>query len=345
MSADAAQFAPNDAIMELYQIRHFVAVVEAGGFTKGAERVAVSQPAISASIAKLEAELNVKLLDRQHSGIVLTDAGKRFLEAGRAILRSCNAVKSELTMLPREKPLKIDVMQALSSGPIASLLNAFREAHPSISIEVEDGHCDEWCHCEQLFEPLAEGRRDAVLAILDQRISPKFASQSLLRIPYMLAVREDHPLARRKAVTVAELDNEPFIVPCHCIYLRNVTVALASQGVRVRAVYRTDRDDRALSLVAAGVGSALLPGQFDVPAVKQVPLTDLGLFREIGLVWSRERESSALKEFIAFAGLHFRAQAPTEHPGLGTDSSLTCCCSGLASQPRGPRANGLQLPG
>ncbi len=48
--------------MELYQIKHFVAVVEAGGFTKGAERVAVSQPAISASIAKLEAELNVNCL-------------------------------------------------------------------------------------------------------------------------------------------------------------------------------------------------------------------------------------------------------------------------------------------
>jgi len=46
--------------MDLYQIKHFVAVVEGGGFTKGAERVAVSQPAISASIAKLEAELNVK---------------------------------------------------------------------------------------------------------------------------------------------------------------------------------------------------------------------------------------------------------------------------------------------
>ena len=50
--------------MDLYQIKHFVAVVEGGGFTKGAERVAVSQPAISASIAKLEAELNVKLLER-----------------------------------------------------------------------------------------------------------------------------------------------------------------------------------------------------------------------------------------------------------------------------------------
>jgi DNA-binding transcriptional LysR family regulator len=54
--------------MELYQIKHFIAVAETGGFTKGAQRVAISQPAISASIAKLETELDVKLLDRRRSG-------------------------------------------------------------------------------------------------------------------------------------------------------------------------------------------------------------------------------------------------------------------------------------
>ncbi len=82
--------------MEIYQIRHFVAVVEAGGFTKGAQRVAISQPAISASIAKLEAELDVKLLERRHSQVVPTPAGRRLLEMGKAILQTCNAAKAEI---------------------------------------------------------------------------------------------------------------------------------------------------------------------------------------------------------------------------------------------------------
>jgi DNA-binding transcriptional LysR family regulator len=64
--------------MELYQIKHFIAVVETGGFTKGGQRVAISQPAISASIAKLEAELDVKLLDRRRSPVVPTAARARF---------------------------------------------------------------------------------------------------------------------------------------------------------------------------------------------------------------------------------------------------------------------------
>ena len=81
--------------MELYQIKHFIAVAETGGFTKGAQRVAISQPAISASIAKLETELDVKLLDRR-SPVVPTAAGARLLEAGKNILQTCNAAKAEL---------------------------------------------------------------------------------------------------------------------------------------------------------------------------------------------------------------------------------------------------------
>ena len=64
--------------MELHQIRHFVAVAQAGSFTKGAELAAVSQPALSASIGRLEAELKVKLLDRQRTKVTPTISGYKF---------------------------------------------------------------------------------------------------------------------------------------------------------------------------------------------------------------------------------------------------------------------------
>ena len=63
--------------MELYQIRQFVAVAETGSFTKGAARVAVSQPALSAAVAKLETEMGVKLFDRRRGHVLPTPAGAR----------------------------------------------------------------------------------------------------------------------------------------------------------------------------------------------------------------------------------------------------------------------------
>jgi DNA-binding transcriptional LysR family regulator len=281
--------------MELYQLVHFIAVVETGSFTKGAERAAVSQPAISASIARLEAEFDVQLLDRR-SPVVPTTAGERLLEAGKTILHLCSAVKGELETIARPKLLRIGILQSLSSRHVSKLLGSFRRANPQVAIEMFDGICD------QLIGMLADRQVDTLLTIFDEYAS-KFPSRILFEEPYALAVPEDHRYAQRQSVTLADLESEPFIVRTRCDRYQEVTNLLVSRGVKLRVVYQTDQDDRALALVAAGVGLALVPSHFEVPGVKQVPVSDLGLSRAICLIWSRERESD-LKEFINFAEGH-----------------------------------------
>ena len=143
-----------------------------------------------------------------------------------------------------------------------------------------------------------------VLSILNDRLASKFATQALFKIPYMLAVPVDHRFAQRQAVSAGDLASERLILPERCVYMLDVTNALASRGVRANVVYRTDNDDRALALVAAGFGLALVPGHFEIAGVKQVPVPDLAITRTIGLVWPRERENGDVKEFIAFAESH-----------------------------------------
>ena len=280
--------------MELHQIKHFIAVVETGGFTKGAQRIAISQPAISASIAKLEAELDVKLLDRRRSPVVPTAAGTRLLEAGKNILQTCNAVKAELKTVINPNRFRIGVLQSLSSGCVSKLLSSFRRANVHVAIEVVDGSC------EQLVECLAEQELDTVLTIVGGN-DLKFASRALFEEPYLLAVPKDHRFARRQSVKLADLDGEPFIVRTRCDFYQDVTNVLVARGIKVRVVYQTDHDDRALALVAAGIGLSLVPAHFEISAVKQVPVLDLGISRAIGLLWSREREHADLREFIEFA--------------------------------------------
>lgn len=287
--------------MELYQIRHFVAVVEAGGFTKGAERVAISQPAISASIAKLEAELNVKLLERRHAQVVATPAGTRLLELGKKVLQTCNAAKEEMKAIGHRKRLRIGVQPPLPSGPLSKLISSFQQANPGIDVDVADGHCDGWCHCDQTFGPLAEGDRDAVLSVLNDSLVAKFSSRALFDLPYMLAVRTDHHFFGRTAVTVGELAGERLILPERCTFLQDIVNALTALGLAARIVYRTDHDDRALALVAAGVGLAFVPGFFEIPGLTQIPISGLVISRTVGLVWPRERENADVNEFAAFA--------------------------------------------
>jgi DNA-binding transcriptional LysR family regulator len=283
--------------MELYQIRHFIAVIETGSFTKGAQLAAVSQPAVSASVARLEAELEVKLIDRRRSPIVPTAAGVRLFEAGKAILGACNTVKAELKTIVAPKRLRIGILQSLSSRHVSKLLSSFRRTNPDVSIEVFDGSCG------QLVELLVDQKLDTVLTILDDDTT-KFASHALFKEPYFLAVPEDHRFARQQTVKLSDLHNEPFIVRTGSDKFQDGTNALASHGIKIRVVSQTDQFDRSMALVAAGIGLALVPACFVMPAVKQVPVSDLGIVRIFGLLWLREREEHDFEEFIEFAESH-----------------------------------------
>ena len=275
--------------MEIYQIIHFIAVVETGGFTKGADRAAVSQSAISASVARLEAEFDVQLLDRRRSPVVPTDAGERLLEASKAILQICNTVKGELETIAKPKLLRIGILQSLSSRHVSKLRGSFRRDNPSVAIEMFDGVG------EQLL--LADRRVDTILTIFDDNSASKFPSRVLFNEPYVLAVPDGHRFAQRRSVKLSDLRGEPFIVRARCDRYHDVNDALESRGVTLKVMYKTDQDDRALALVAAGVGLALFPAHFEMPAVKKVAVSDLGLSRAIG--WEYD-----LKEFITFAESH-----------------------------------------
>jgi DNA-binding transcriptional LysR family regulator len=282
--------------MEIFQIKHFIAIVETGSFTKGADRAAVTQSTISISIAKLEAEFGVRLLERR-SPVVPTGAGERLVEVGKAILQLCRTVKGELETIAKPKLLRIGILQSLSSRHVSKLLGSFRRDNPFVAIEMIDGVR------EQLIGLLTDRRVDAILTIFDDDSASKFPSRVLFEEPYVLAVPEAHRFAQLKSVTLSDLRDEPFIVRARCDRYRDVNDALDSCGVTLNVMYKTDQDDRALALVAAGVGLALFPAHFEMPAVKKVAVSDLGLSRAIGLLWARERESD-LKEFIKYADSH-----------------------------------------
>jgi DNA-binding transcriptional LysR family regulator len=240
--------------MEMYQLVHFIAIVETGSFTKGADRLHVAQSALSASVAKLEAEFDIQLLDRRHSPVVPTAAGERLLNAGKKILHTCHEIKGELETIAKPKSLRIGVLQSLSNRIVSTLLGSFRYTKPRVAIEITDGPY------EQLIELLSERQLDAVLTILDDNAA-KFPSRVLFKEPYALAVPLDHCFAQREMVAIADLRDEPFIVRAGGDRFQDASNELLSHGIKLRVVYRTNQIDRTLALVAAGVGLSFIPAR------------------------------------------------------------------------------------
>jgi DNA-binding transcriptional LysR family regulator len=283
--------------MELYQIRHFAAVAETGSFTKAAIRAAVSQPALSTSIAKLEEELGAKLFHRSPKSVTLTPAGRRFHMTAQEVLGACNKVKAELRASVADRPLRIGVLRTLPSALLARLIGTLQGEPPETRIELVDGTR------EQLHAQFA-GRTLLACISSNAESEPGQRSVELLREDYGLVVGLNHRFASYESIQLSDLNGEHFIVRTHCETFDSTTKLLAERGIRCQVVYRTDQDDRALALVGAGMGVALMPAIFDAPNVKKVPVRDFDAKRVISLHWNEDVADDRLDRVVAFATTH-----------------------------------------
>lgn len=273
--------------MELYQIRHFVAVADTGSFTKGAIRAAVSQPSISAAISKLEEELGQQLLNRGQGHVTLTPAGQKLLDSAREILSACTNIKSELKGLSNgkaEETVRIGTLRTLPTIHIAALTAVFCQASEGMSVELIEGPK------EKLQELLSQSKLHLSITSLGQTEGTK--SLPLFTEPYVLMVPTAHPFAQRKSVKLEDLHNQRFILRTGCETFKDTTDLMIARSIRTKVVFRTDQDDRALGLVASGLGIALMPALFHMPGVVGVPVRDFERTRTIGLQWLRGAEAS-----------------------------------------------------
>ncbi|MFB9124409.1 LysR family transcriptional regulator [Paraburkholderia dipogonis] len=290
--------------MELRQIRHFIAVAETGSFTKASERVSISQPALSASIAKLEAEFDVKLLDRGRARVVPTAAGVRLIEKANAILLVCNSVKSEVRSVAKSQAMRIGVLRTLSARAISNLITSFRRDNPGLAVALFDGTSAE------LLKQLTERRLDAIITIVEEDTAEEFESRILFKESFMLAVPSDHRFAKEQSVKLNELQGEPFISRTGCEMFKETIKVFVDRGVKLRVTFKTDQEDRALCLVNAGVGLAIVPELFTMPGTVLVRISDFDIHRSVCLQWLPDNDDEQLREFVKVVSGH-AWRAPT----------------------------------
>jgi DNA-binding transcriptional LysR family regulator len=284
--------------MEIRQLKHFLAIVETGSFTNGAERAAISQPALSSSISKLEEELGVRLLDRCRAQIVPTVAGAKLVERANSLLLIYDALKSEVRDATGHRPLRIGVLNSLSSRPISQLLNRFHQSYPKVSFEIFDGSEAE------LTKRAIDKRLDVIISTAQEDSPARLESKALFAEQLMLALPHQHRLVNRKHVTLGDLSSESFIERSCCVGYKAAAKALAEHGVKTRVVYRTDQEDRALSLVATGMGVTLVPELFCHHMVCKRLLSDFEYRRIISVQWNTDVKHDFINEFVIAASSH-----------------------------------------
>lgn len=237
----------------LRQLEYLVAVAECGSVALAAERCHVSSPSISAAIAQLEQEFGLPLFIRRHAqGLSLTEGGRQFTEAARAVLAAGAALNdraAELTGQVRG-PLAVGCLLTFAQVVLPRLRRSFAEAHPEVEFrQSEHDHA-------ALIEALRHARLDAALSY-DLELPGDLEFLPLLPLaPYAL-LPEGHPLAGRAQVTAADLAPHPMVLldlPYSADYFLSFFTA---EGLRPQIAERTRDMGVMRAMVANGFGYSI----------------------------------------------------------------------------------------
>ncbi len=282
--------------MELHQLRYFVAVVEAGSFSRGAERCHVAQPSLSQQIKKLESNLGHALFDRLGRGVELTDAGRALLPRARRILAEVRVVEDGLQEDVEAGcgPLAVGAIPTMAPYLLPPVLKRFLPAHPGCRLTVR----------EDLTERLMEAVMDCELdcAVTSTPVEHDHLEVEVLgREPLLLAAARDYALPPAERLTLADLKGEPAIVihEMHCLG-QQIQDFCAARQLRQRIVCRGTQLDTVLRLVTLGLGISLVPAmcarQDRSKTRRYLPIQEGGPERDIAVAWRADRSRTWLAE-------------------------------------------------
>lgn len=290
--------------MDLRQLRSLVALAEERHFTRAAEREHLAQPALSQQIRRLEDELGVALVHRTTRRVSLSEAGTVLVERARRILAEVQAAEAEMADIAglRTGRVTIGAMQTLGSFDLPLLLASFHERHPGVELAVREEPSD------VLASMLRADALDLAFLSVTDRIEVHGLELRHLATEELVAVLPPgHRLAgSSQRLPLADLADEDFISFREGGALRDLLEGAAgSAGFVPRVAFESNEFPRVRSLVARGLGVALLPRSGVEGAGEEIAvrgLVDPIPTRDVTLAWRGDRRHApAARAFLKLA--------------------------------------------
>jgi DNA-binding transcriptional LysR family regulator len=289
-------------MIELRQIRYFIAVAETLHFGRAAERLHVTQPPLSRQVAALEKALGVKLIERHSRRARLTPAGEGFLNDAREVLAGLDqACRNAVAAQAGEKgDLTIGFMMHAAYSSVPTLTRRFMARWPDVRLHLRETLPSD------LAKGVVDGRFDAAIGF-DPGAVRGLRSRVLHRETLCLAAPADHPLAGRTRLTARDLQGEPLIASPVAVIptLRKAILDwLSPQGEPVDIRLETQLQQTIVSLVAEGIGIALVPqslARLGLAGVVFRPIASPPMVEQV-LMWRNGAANPSLAHLLSMVG-------------------------------------------
>ena len=270
--------------MDFDGVQAFVAIAELGGFGRAARQLHITQTALTRRLQKLEAYLGLQLVERTTRRVELSSVGREFLPQARGIVQEMTRAVERLKDISSHGRghFTLACVPSMTSHVLPDVIRRYAQRHPDNRIRLLDASSHE------VREAVLNGQAEMGIAVQGER-HPDLQELVLFEDPLTFICRSPHPLQDRRSVSWSDMRETDLIVVSSFMATRIfMDYQLAKRGLRLNGNYEVQHHATAINLVAAGVGSAILPSSTfqagDRPQVHKIPIVRPSVKRKMTLL-------------------------------------------------------------
>lgn len=275
--------------MDEHSLTAFIIVAEQASFSLAAERLHLTQPAVSKRIAALEEQLNTRLFDRIGRHTKLTEAGEALMPRARSILLEMEDARRALSNLTETVSgvLNTGTSHHIGLHRLPPYLKKYTNLYPEVKLNLE------FIDSEEAYDKVLHGEMELGIVTLPPEPDEQIKSILLWNDPLDFVISPQHPLARRKKISLEELVNFPAVLPSPNTFTRRIAEELFyEQKLQIETIVATNYLETLKMMVEVGLGWSILPRTMVDKTIKPLKLPGIELNRNLGCVYHPKKSLS-----------------------------------------------------
>ena len=267
----------------------FISVSETGSFSRAAEKLFITQPAVSKRIQALEQELDTKLFDRIGKKVQLTEAGNALLPSARRILTELDESRRVISNLSGKinGPLHLGTSHHIGLHRLPPVLRAYTAHYPDVDLDIHFMDSEEAC------EAVLKGDLELAIATLPEQPMINLRTEIIWHDPLSIVVNQESPLKTMQPLNLEQLLDYPAILPSQNTFTRALMdKELQLQKQNMKIAMETNYLETIKMIVSIGLGWSVLPESMLSEDLACLEIEGIAMERQLGVAYHAERSLS-----------------------------------------------------
>lgn len=283
--------------MDTQNLKAFLLVAESGSFSLAAQKLHLTQPAVSKRVAQLEERLDCELFDRIGRSINLTEAGQALLPHAKAVQQELQAAEQSILDLAGDVggKLRLATSHHIGLHRLPPLLSYFSKAYGAVSIDID------FMDSEQAYELIMQNKVELAIVTLAPTSEASIITIPVWHDPLDFMVQREHKLVLQPRLDLKALSQHPAILPGLNTYTGQIVKSLFdAHGLQLQVSMATNYLETIRMMASVGLGWTVLPRSMMDDSLLSLPVSETSIHRTLGIVYHQGRSlSRAARAFIS----------------------------------------------